>query len=77
MNSVTGESGPVNTDRPKTAVSHEVPDRFERPGPVTPPVGLEGAFFSLKKKRKMRRFILRCWKFYPLSGPARAPAGLF
>jgi hypothetical protein len=39
----TGESGPVKTDRPKPAVSHEVPGRVERPGPVTPPVGLEGA----------------------------------
>ena len=43
MNSVTGESGPVNTDRLRPAVSHEVPGRVERPGPVTPPVGLEGA----------------------------------
>jgi hypothetical protein len=34
MNSVTGESGPVNTDRPKLAVSHEVPGRVERPGPA-------------------------------------------
>jgi hypothetical protein len=42
MNSTTGESGPVNTDRPKLAVSHEVPGCVERPGPVTPPVGLEG-----------------------------------
>ena len=43
MNSVTGESGPVSIDRPRPAVSHEVPGRVERPGPVTPPVGLEGA----------------------------------
>ena len=43
MNSVTGESGPVIIDRPRPAVSHEVPGRVERPGPVTPPVGLEGA----------------------------------
>jgi hypothetical protein len=43
MNSVTGESGPVNTDRPKPAVSHEAPGRVEWPGPVTPPVGSEGA----------------------------------
>ena len=43
MNSVTGESGPVNIDRPRPAISHEVPGRVERPGPVTPPVGLEGA----------------------------------
>ena len=43
MNSVTGESGPVSIDRPRPAISHEVPGRVERPGPVTPPVGLEGA----------------------------------
>ena len=43
MNSVTGESGPISIDRPRPAVSHEVPDCVERPGPVTPPVGLEGA----------------------------------
>ena len=43
MNSVTGESGPVSIDRPRPAVSHEVPGRVERPGPVTPPAGLEGA----------------------------------
>jgi hypothetical protein len=45
MNSVTGESGPVNTDRPKPIVSHKhkVPDRVEWPGPVTPLVGSEGA----------------------------------
>ena len=43
MNSVTGESGPVNIDRPRPAISHEVPGRVERRGPVTPPVGLEGA----------------------------------
>jgi hypothetical protein len=42
MNSVTGESGPVNIDRPRPAISHEVPGRVERRGPVTPPVGLEG-----------------------------------
>jgi hypothetical protein len=42
MNSVTGESGPVNIGRPRPAISHEVPGRVERPGPVTP-VGLEGA----------------------------------
>jgi hypothetical protein len=35
MNSVTGESGLVSTDRPRPAVSHEVPGRVERPGPVT------------------------------------------
>ena len=43
MNSVTGKSGPVSIDRPRPALSHEVPGRVERPGPVTPPVGLEGA----------------------------------
>ena len=46
MNSATGESGPVNTDRQKPAFSHEVPGRVEWPGPVTPPVGLEGAHAS-------------------------------
>ena len=43
MNSVTGESGPVSIDRPRPAISHEVPGRVEQPGPVTPPVGLQGA----------------------------------
>ena len=43
MNSVTEESNPVSLDRPRPAVSHEVPGRVERPGPVTPPVGLGGA----------------------------------
>ena len=43
MNSVTRESGPISIDRPRPAVSHEVPGRVERPGPVTPSVGLEGA----------------------------------
>ena len=43
MNSVTGESDPVSIDRPRPAISHEVPGRVERPGPVTPLVGLEGA----------------------------------
>jgi hypothetical protein len=43
MNSLTRESGPVSIDRPRPAVSHEVPGRVERPGPVMPPVGLEGA----------------------------------
>ena len=43
MNSVTGESGPVSTDRPRPAISQEVPGHVERPGPVTPPMGLEGA----------------------------------
>ena len=43
MNSVTEESGPVNIDRPRPAISHEVPGRVERRGPVMPPVGLEGA----------------------------------
>ena len=43
MNSVTGELGPVNTDRPKPIVSDEVSDHVERPGPVTPSVGSEGA----------------------------------
>jgi hypothetical protein len=43
MNSVTGESGPVSTDWPRPAISHEVPDRVKRPGLVTPPMGLEGA----------------------------------
>ena len=43
MNSVTGESCHVSIDRPRPAVSHEVLGRVERPGPVTPTVGLEGA----------------------------------
>jgi hypothetical protein len=42
MNSVTGESAPVNTDRPKPAVSHEVPGRVERPGPRDSSGGLGG-----------------------------------
>ena len=33
MNSVTGESGPVSIDRPRPAISHEVPGRVERPAP--------------------------------------------
>ena len=43
MNSMTWESGPNTIDRPRPAVSHEVLGRVERPGPVTPPVGVEGA----------------------------------
>jgi hypothetical protein len=46
MNSVTGESGPVSLDRPRPAISHEVPGRVEQPGPVTPPVGLQGIFLK-------------------------------
>ena len=34
MNSVTGESGPVSIDRPRPAISHEVPGRVEQPGLV-------------------------------------------
>ena len=33
MNSVTGESGPVNTDRPKPALSHEVLATSSGPAP--------------------------------------------
>ena len=42
MDSVTGESGPISTDRSRPAVSHEVPGRVERLGPMTSPGGLRG-----------------------------------
>ena len=54
MNSVTGESGPVSIDRPRPAISHEVPGRVERPGPVTPPVGLEADVLGSGCRRKKR-----------------------
>ena len=84
MNSVTGESGPVSIDRPRPAISHEVPGRVERPGPVTPPVGLEGArapcggvafcifqFFNPKINRRPYPDTGNILKLYVITSPGR------